>query len=161
MSNFADSSSARIQPTLEEVPQLTVLLINYFPAEGCECLFFACAKYPRGMLKRHQKTILSGTKWDARSAPAGAAPRMARIKAHSAIWSLRDFPALLAVIGAKINSLRSNKFLLNPMKAAMLTRHIHVPRPSGSLGYAIRLSCRIVGCIEGKKIKTPDSKPAH
>ena len=39
------------------------------------------------------------------------------------IWSLRDFPALLAFIGAKINSLAllpQTKFLLNPMKAAML-----------------------------------------
>jgi hypothetical protein len=41
-------------------------------------------------------------------------------KGHPTIWSLRDFPALLAFIGAKINSLRSDKFLLNPMKAAML-----------------------------------------
>jgi len=51
-------------------------------------------------------------------------------KGRPTIGSLRDFPALLAFIGAKINSLRSNKFLLNPMMAAML------------------------GCIEGKKVKT-------
>jgi hypothetical protein len=51
-------------------------------------------------------------------------------KGHPTIGSLRDSPALLAFIGAKINSLRSNKFLLNPMKAAML------------------------GCIEGMKVKT-------
>jgi len=49
-------------------------------------------------------------------------------KRHPTIGSLRDFPALLAFIGAKINSLRSNKFLLHPMKAAML------------------------GCIEGVKV---------
>jgi hypothetical protein len=52
-------------------------------------------------------------------------------KAHPTIWSLRDYPALLAFIGAKINSLRSNKFLLNPMKTAML------------------------GCIEGMKTNNP------
>jgi hypothetical protein len=50
-------------------------------------------------------------------------------KGHPTIWSLRNYPALLVFIGAKINSLRSNKFLLNPMKAAML------------------------GCIEGTKVK--------
>jgi hypothetical protein len=44
------------------------------------------------------------------------------------------------------------------MKAAMLTRHIPVPRPSGSLRLCDSASCRIVGCIEGKKVKTPDSR---
>jgi hypothetical protein len=56
-------------------------------------------------------------------------------KGHPTIWSLRDCSALLAFIGAKINSLRSNKFLLDPMKAAML------------------------GCIEGTKVKTQNPKP--
>jgi hypothetical protein len=51
------------------------------------------------------------------------------------IWSLRDYPALLAFIGAKINSLRSDKFFLNPMKTAML------------------------GCIEGTKVKIETSAP--
>ncbi len=37
-----------------------------------------------------------------------------------AIGSLRDFPVLLAFIGARPNSLRSNKGELFPMKAAML-----------------------------------------
>jgi hypothetical protein len=78
-------------------------MISLFLSEGCESLFFARPK------KSNQK------------------------KGRPTIWSLRDFPALLAFIGAKINSLRSNKFLLNPMKAAML------------------------GCIEGTKVKTPDS----
>jgi len=55
-------------------------------------------------------------------------------KGHPTIWSLRDSPALLVFIGAKINSLRSNKFLLNPMKPAML------------------------GCTEGIKVKTSDSR---
>jgi len=82
-----------------DVPQLTVQLFYYFTGGSCVCLFF---EWPK---KRHQK------------------------KGHPTIWSLRDFPALLAFIGAKINSLRSNKFLLIPMKAAML------------------------GCIEGTKVK--------
>jgi hypothetical protein len=81
------------------VPQLTIPLFYFSPGGSCACLFFVWPK------KRHQK------------------------KGHPTIWSLRDFPALLAFIGAKINSLRSNRFLLNPMKAAML------------------------GCIEGTKVK--------
>jgi hypothetical protein len=56
-------------------------------------------------------------------------------KGRPTIWSLCDYPALLAFIGAKINSLRSNKFLLNPMKAAML------------------------GCIEGTKVKRINQNP--
>jgi len=72
---------------------------SLFPSEGCELLFF---EWPK---KSNQK------------------------KGHPTIWSLRDFPVLLAFIGAKINSLRSNKFLLNPMKTPML------------------------GCIEGTKVK--------
>jgi hypothetical protein len=58
-------------------------------------------------------------------------------KGHPTIWSLRDYPALLAFIGAKINSLRSDKFLLNPMKAAML------------------------GCIEGTKVKSKTCAPGQ
>ncbi len=68
------------------------------------CLFF---EWPK---KRHQK------------------------KGHPTIGSLRDSPALLAFIGAKINSLRSDKFLLNSMKAAML------------------------GCIEGAKVKVKNPR---
>ena len=88
-----------------EVPQLTALMFYLFFDGSCVCLFFVWPK------KRHQK------------------------KGHPTIWSLRDYPALLAFIGAKINSLRSNKFLLNPMKAAML------------------------GCIEGAKVKSNSQTP--
>ncbi len=86
--------------SLVEVPQLITQLFYLFLGGSCVCLFF---EWPK---KRHQK------------------------KGHPAIGSLRDYPALLAFIGAKINSLRSNKFSLNPMKAAML------------------------GCIEGTKVKS-------
>ena len=66
-------------------------MIPLFSSEGCESLFFVWPK------KSNQK------------------------KSHPTIGSLRDYPALLAFIGAKINSLRSNKFLLDPMMAAMLS----------------------------------------
>jgi hypothetical protein len=92
--------SAKPNVALVEVPQLIVQLFYLFVGGSCVCLFFVWPK------KRHQK------------------------KGHPTIWSLRDCSALLAFIGAKINSLRSNKFLLDPMKAAML------------------------GCIEGTKVKT-------
>jgi hypothetical protein len=77
----------------------------YFPAEGYVFISFEWPKPPTGHNKMEPK------------------------KGHPTIWSLRDYPALLAFIGTKINSLRSNKFLLYPMKAAML------------------------GCIEGTKVK--------
>ena len=66
-------------------------MMSLLLSEGCELLFF---EWPK---KSNQK------------------------KGHPTIWSLRDYPALLAFIGAKINSLRSNKFLLNPIKPLMLS----------------------------------------
>ena len=46
--------------------------------------------------------------------------KVTKEKCAPAICPLRGFPALLAFIGARPNSLRSNKGEILPMKAAML-----------------------------------------
>jgi hypothetical protein len=108
--------------------------------------------------KSNQKTILSGTKWDARSAPVGFAPWKAQIKGRPTTCPLRGYPALLAFIARTQTRYAQTRVHSAHPCASPYGQSVIVRNGVPAVSSLNPMKAAMLGCIEGRVNQKPNPK---